>query len=183
MNTLFIDSHDELITVALKKGEEIYTLQKESHYEHGVLLMNMIKEIIEGNNLKVNDIKGIVAVNGPGSFTGLRIGLTIAKTMAYSLDIKVYLIDSLVSYLVSSDINENKEAVIEDNKGYYFLAFDKDNNPITDEIYTENIDKYNYKKVDNKLNVRKVIEYAMSKKDTPYHLVRANYVKKIEVEK
>ena len=183
MNTLFIDSHDELITVALKKGEEIFSLEKESHYEHGVLLMNMIKDIIEKNKLKVTDINNIVAVNGPGSFTGLRIGLTIAKTMAYSLNIKVYLIGSLESYLVSSDINENKEAVIEDNKGFYYQAFDKDNNPITEEIYTENIDKYNYKRVENKLNIKKVIEYALSKEDTPYHLVRANYVKKIEVEK
>ncbi len=183
MNTLFIDSHDELITVALRKGENIYKEEKESHYEHGVFLMNMIKNIIENNGLTAKDINNIVAVNGPGSFTGLRIGLTIAKTMAYSLNIPVYLVGSLESYLVSEGTNENKMSVIEDNKGFYIMVFDKDNNEIMKETYTENIDNFNYKKVNNHLDINKVLDYALKKEATPAHLVRANYVKKIEVEK
>lgn len=183
MNILFIDSHDELITVALKKGDEIFTMEKESHYEHGVLLMNMIKDIIEKNGLLVKDINEIVAVNGPGSFTGLRIGLTIAKTLGYCLNLDIHLVGSLESYLISSNIEGNKMSVIEDNKGYYCLAFDESNNVLVDETYTENIDNYNYPIVENKLDVNKVIDYALTKEATPFHLVRANYVKKIEVEK
>ena len=131
----------------------------------------------------VNDINKIVAVNGPGSFTGIRIGLTIAKTIGYSLNIDVHLVGSLESYLISSDYEGDKMSVIEDNKGFYIAVFDKNNNVIINESYVDNIDNYNYYKVENKLDVNKVIDYALNKPATPFHLVRANYVKKIEVEK
>ena len=183
MNTLFIDSHSEIITVALRKEGKVYKEEKESHYEHGVFLMNMVKDIIENNGLTTKDINEIVAINGPGSFTGLRIGLTIAKTMAYSLNIPVYLVGSLESYLVSNEIAKDKMSVIEDNKGYYYMVMDKDNNVLINETYIENIDDLNYEKVPNQLDINKVLDYALKKEATPAHLVRANYVKKIEVEK
>lgn len=182
MHTLFIDTHSELITVALL-DDKVITKTKESHYKHGVYLMPMIRSIILENNLTVKDIKNIVAINGPGSFTGLRIGLSAAKTMAYLLNVPIYLISSLTAYLVSSDINEDKMAIIEDNKGYYISVFSKDNKIVEEEKYVENIDNYNYKVVENKIDVKKVVEKALSTNSVPCHLVRASYVKKIEVEK
>jgi len=73
---------------------------------------------------------------------------------------------------------------MEDNKGYYVCEFDKDNNQVIEEQYVEDIDDFKDKyQVPLKLNVIKVIEYAMKGKNVDAHLVRANYVKKIEVEK
>ena len=181
--TLFIDTHDSLITVALYDGSKLIIKTQESLYSHAKYLMPMIDNILKENNLTVKDIKEIVAINGPGSFTGLRIGLSAAKTLAYSLNIPIYLISSLTAYLISSDIKEDKMAVIEDNKGYYVSAFDKDNNCILEETYKENIDDLNYIVVPEKLDVVKVIEFAKKSSPVDAHLVRANYVKKIEVEK
>jgi tRNA threonylcarbamoyladenosine biosynthesis protein TsaB len=48
-----------------------------------------IKELLTNNGFRWNDIKGVVVFNGPGSFTGLRIGATVANTLAYSLGIPV----------------------------------------------------------------------------------------------
>ena len=183
MYTLFIDTHDELITVALVNNEKVIEKTKESLYSHAVYLMPMIQDILKENDLTVKDINDIVAVNGPGSFTGLRIGLSAAKVMAYSLNIPIYLVSSLSAYLVSSDIKGSKEAVIEDNKGYYISIFDENNKPIIEEIYKEDISEYNYPKVEEKLDVKKVVLYAKSFEPVRAHLVRANYVKKIEVEK
>ena len=84
---LFIDTHAELITVALKNKDKLYIKTKESEYSHSVFTMPMIEELFKENNLNVKDLKKIIAVNGPGSFTGIRIGLSIAKTMAYALSI------------------------------------------------------------------------------------------------
>lgn len=179
---LFIDTHDELITIALKNKDRIYCKTKMSEYSHSIFTMPMIEEIFNENNLDVKDLKKIIVVNGPGSFTGIRIGLSIAKTMAYALKVDINTISSLKAYLISNDTTEDKMAVIEDNKGYYICAFDKNNNEILEEQYVEE-NNYNYKEVEHKLNVERIIDYCSNLKSENPHHVKANYVKKIEVEK
>lgn len=179
---LFIDTHDELITIALKNKDRIYCKTKMSEYSHSIFTMPMIEEIFSENNLDVKDLKKIIVVNGPGSFTGIRIGLSIAKTMAYALKLDINTISSLKAYLISNDTTEDKMAVIEDNKGYYICAFDKNNNEILEEQYVEE-NNYNYKEVEHKLNVERIIDYCSNLKSENPHHVKANYVKKIEVEK
>lgn len=184
MYTLFIDTSNEIITVSLYDGFNLIKKVQESEYSHAVYFVPMINDILKENKLTVKNIKNIVAVNGPGSFTGLRIGLSVAKTMAYSLNIPIYLISSLTSYLVSSIVMEDKMCVIPDNKGYYISMFDKDNSVLLEEQYVTDISEYkNIYKVPLELDIEKVIKYALNKEASVTHLVRANYVKKIEVEK
>jgi hypothetical protein len=76
--------------------------------------------------------------------------------MAYALNICINTISSLTAYLISSDLNENKMSVIEDNKGYYVSVFDKNNNIIIPEEYVEELD-YKYNIVENKLDIGKII--------------------------
>ncbi len=172
MNTLFIDTHDELITVSFVKDNDIFTKEviSESHSTH---LLPLIDEMLKEKNIKLNDFNRIVVVNGPGSFTGIRIGLTVAKTISYSLNIPIYTISSLKAYLVSSDLN-NKICVIEDSKGYY-IGTD------SFEIYTDTLDNYkDYNIVENKLNIEKIMKYIDTIKPVNVHGVKANYVKIIE---
>lgn len=179
---LFIDTHDELITIALKNNDDLFIKTKVSEYAHSVYTMPMIEEVFKENNLNIKDLEKIIVVNGPGSFTGIRIGLSIAKTLAYALNISINTISSLTAYLVSNETNENKKAVIEDNKGYYVSVFDKDNNIIVEETYCEE-DTYDYPLVEEKLDVEKIIDYCKDMKSENPHFVKANYIKKIEVEK
>ena len=134
---LFIDTHDELITIALKNKKDLFIKTQMSEYSHSVFTMPMIESIFKENNLNVKDLKKIIVVNGPGSFTGIRIGLSIAKTMAYALKIDINTISSLLAYLVSNDNNKKRRVVIEDNKGYYICAMDENNNIIVNEYYCE----------------------------------------------
>ncbi len=182
MTTLFIDTHDELISLALKKENNLYIKTKMSEYSHSIFTMTMIKELFEENNIDIKELEQIVVVNGPGSFTGIRIGLTIAKTLAYTLDIKINAISSLFAYLISNNNNEKRMAVIEDNKGFYVSAMDENNNIILKEQYIEN-NNYDYKQVEHKLNFEKIIDYCNNLKSENYHHIKANYIKKIEVEK
>lgn len=179
---LFIDTHDELITIALKNNEDLFIKTKVSEYAHSVYTMPMIEEVFKENNLNIKDLQKIIVVNGPGSFTGIRIGLSIAKTLAYALNISINTISSLTAYLVSNETNDNKKAVIEDNKGYYVSVFDKDNNIVVEETYCEE-DTYDYPLVEEKLDVEKIIDYCKDMKSENPHFVKANYIKKIEVEK
>lgn len=48
-----------------------------------------IEEILNKSSISLNDIQGIVAFQGPGSFTGLRIGLSVANALAYGLNVPV----------------------------------------------------------------------------------------------
>lgn len=180
---LFIDTHDELITVGLKNGEELYLKTQESEYSHSIYTMPMIESLFKDNNLNVKDLKKIIVVNGPGSFTGIRIGLSIAKTMAYALNIDINTISSLTAYLISNNNGEKRRAIIEDNKGYYISVFDENDNNIVPEFYSENDEYSEYKTVESKLDVNKIIDYCKDMKSENPHFVKANYVKKIEVEK
>mgnify|MGYP003308714202 FL=1 len=179
---LFIDTHDELITIALKNNEDLFIKTKVSEYAHSVYTMPMIEEVFKENNLNIKDLEKIIVVNGPGSFTGIRIGLSIAKTLAYALNISINTISSLTAYLVSNETNDNKKVVIEDNKGYFVSVFDKDNNIVVEETYCEE-DTYDYPLVEDKLDVEKIIDYCKDMKSENPHFVKANYIKKIEVEK
>ena len=179
---LFIDTHDELITIGLEYNDKLFIKTKESEYSHSIFTMPMIKEIFEENNLDIKDLDKVIVVNGPGSFTGIRIGLTIAKTLAYTLNIKINTISSLLAYLISNNNNEKRMAVIEDNKGYYVSAMDENNNIIVKEQYIEN-NNYDYKQVEHKLDLDKIIDYCNNLESENYHHIKANYIKKIEVEK
>lgn len=178
---LFIDTHAELITIALKNKEDLFIKTKESEYSHSIYTMPMIEEIFKENNLEIKDLEKIVVVNGPGSFTGIRIGLSIAKTIAYALKIKINTISSLTAYLVSNDLNKKRKAVIEDNKGYYISVFDENNENIVPEYYSEE-DKEDYPQVEEKLDVEKIIKYCENMESENPHFVKANYIKKIGVE-
>lgn len=178
---LFIDTHDSLITVALKNKDKLIIKTKESFFSHSIYTMPMIESLFKENNLSINDLKKIIVINGPGSFTGIRIGLSIAKTMAYALNIDINTISSLTAYLISNQNNKKRKSVIEDNQGYYISVMDENNKIIVPEYYSEE-DNQNYEKVENILDVNKIIDYCNNLKSENPHHIKANYVKKIEVE-
>lgn len=52
-------------------------------------LLIKISDLLDNNSLTLRDISSVVVFKGPGSFTGLRIGITVANTLAYSLNIPI----------------------------------------------------------------------------------------------
>lgn len=61
----------------------------EGHRQLAETLHTKIREVLENNNTAMSDISGIVVFKGPGSFMGLRIGMTVANTLAYSLNVPI----------------------------------------------------------------------------------------------
>ncbi len=171
MYTLFLDTHSKLITISFVKKDDIFTKTKISE-RHSVFVLPLINEMLKEKNITLKDFNEIIVVNGPGSFTGIRIGLTIAKTISYSLNIPIYTLSSLKAYLLSSDMRGI--SVIEDPKGFYIGIKGE-------EIYTHSLEEYSsYKVIENKLDILKIVKYFDNKKPLNVHGVKANYVKIIE---
>lgn len=89
MKNLFIDSSRKSLSVALSSSDKIIEISNVNSYsKHSNFLMNEIKRILDKFNLVPNDIDNFIVLNGPGSFTGVRVGVTIAKTIAWTLQKK-----------------------------------------------------------------------------------------------
>src|ERR1700691_120657 len=61
----------------------------QAHRELSDTIHKKIDELLKPQNKKLEDLQGIVCFKGPGSFTGLRIGLTVGNALAYSLSISI----------------------------------------------------------------------------------------------
>jgi tRNA threonylcarbamoyladenosine biosynthesis protein TsaB len=87
-------------------------------------LIPAIKEILAQESLSPSELTAIAVSVGPGSFTGLRVGLTAVKTMAYHLDVPVIPVSSLEALALSAGPQINPVAAILDaRKGEIYGAF------------------------------------------------------------
>lgn len=105
MIILSIDSSSKVATAALLNNDEVlgeHVLNNKR--EHSVLLMPMIENLLKDCNLTVNDIDGYVVSKGPGSFTGLRIGMATIKGLSFGSS-KPYISISTLDALAYSLIN------------------------------------------------------------------------------
>ncbi|MBQ3021038.1 MAG: tRNA (adenosine(37)-N6)-threonylcarbamoyltransferase complex dimerization subunit type 1 TsaB [Bacilli bacterium] len=188
MYCLFISTFDKLITIGLlKNGELIEELTQESNQNHSCFVMPMIDKIIKNNNILPSYLNEIIVVNGPGSFTGVRIGVIIAKTLAYTLNISIKTITSLEIFAVSNNSTKNKLVSISDLKGKYIGYFNKDNELINDYIYLKNSeysefikDKEDYLIDNTKFDLNSIYNYLKTKDNINPHLVNPIYIKGID---
>lgn len=186
MYSLFIDTHDKDITIVLFKDGKFYKSNiRESERNHSDYTMPMLNELLNDNNLTVHDLNEILVVNGPGSFTGVRLGVTIAKTLAYTLNIPIKTITSLECYALSDKENKEKLVTLHDIKGVYGVIF-KDNKMDGEIFYKSNadyeaMDKKDYKIIEKTTyDFDNIYEYMKNIKPTVAHKVNPLYVKVIE---
>lgn len=186
MYTLFISTYSKIVTIGLlKEGKLISKKEKESNRSHSIVLVPSIEEILKENNLEVNNLNEIIVVNGPGSFTGIRLGITVAKTLAYTLNIPIKTITSIEAISVGIKDN-NKIVYTTDNKGKYIGKFT--NNKLEELIYLKDNEaddclfKQSYKAYEdnNNLDLEAIYNYSKNLKPTPAHAVKAVYIKGIE---
>ncbi len=108
MKILAIDTSSKTCGVCiLEDKKEIYKKDLITERSHSIKLMPIIKEVFEKANLNIKDIDLIVCDKGPGSFTGIRIGVATAKAFSDSLDIPIIGVNSLET-LAYTYLNNNK---------------------------------------------------------------------------
>lgn len=95
---LLIETSSRLCSVAVAEGGRVIAEREDLNlqgFRHAEALHPMIKEVLAAAGLKVRDLTGIAAGQGPGSYTGLRIGLSAAKGLALPWGIPCYGVSSL----------------------------------------------------------------------------------------
>jgi len=93
---LGIDTTGEYCSVGLINGENmIAEISEKTPQEHSLKLIPFIDKLLKDNSLKIQDINAIAVSIGPGSFTGLKVGVAIAKTLSQALGIPIVGIPTL----------------------------------------------------------------------------------------
>lgn len=184
MYTLFIDTHDKNVLIILYKDGKIVAKEDIlSSNKHSEIAMPVLDKVLKSIDIDIKDINNVIVVNGPGSFTGERIAVTIGKTIAYCLNIPIRVIDSLT--ILALNINKDKKIVaLEDRNGAYVGEFDKDNKKIEELKYlgkTAYGEFKNNNEVETSLdiNYELVYEYTMKLNTLKPHEVKPLYIKGI----
>jgi tRNA threonylcarbamoyladenosine biosynthesis protein TsaB len=104
---LNIETATKVCSVALAiDGVEVLTKEMKSEkFSHSENLNLFIESIFEETNYALKDLDAVAVSKGPGSYTGLRIGVSTAKGLCYALDVPLVAVDSLesVAYLALQD--------------------------------------------------------------------------------
>ena len=192
-----IDTSDENFTaVYLYKDGEIF--EKTSHLERGHIknLMPFISFVLEEARLKISELDFISLVEGPGSWTGLRIGFSTVKVLCMVNNLNLILVNNfelMQKYFINSEnFTEYAFLIKSSNKNYYY-RYSLKGEEFIDGIASEetlkqkypNIHCINFEKLDKKNYLETSVEKFKNKKFTdvdnsePYYIsvgdLRSNF--------
>jgi tRNA threonylcarbamoyladenosine biosynthesis protein TsaB len=106
INTALNDAY-----VGISQGIELMgTASNESPFDHASFLQPAVKQLCEQFNISLDKIDAVSVVNGPGSYTGLRVGLSAAKGICYALNKPLICINTL-EWLAKSMCDENIDLI------------------------------------------------------------------------
>ena len=204
MNLFYIDTSSSYLysgivsNNSLKASRKVFFGSELSKYA-----LNEISKMFEEINILPKDIDKIIVVAGPGSFTGIRIGMTIAKIFAFSLKKEITTLSSLEAMAYSSNLESIKVPILDARRGYVYAGvYDENNNIILDDQYIslEKLQKYldslkkeyifitndsklaNLNRIKYNPDILKIVNIVKDRKSINPHLVEPLYLKLTEAE-
>lgn len=197
MKNLLIDTSTSNFLVSIIENEEIlYKFQDEIKTDMASKILPIIDNSFKHVNFKFSDIDKIFVVNGPGSFTGIRVGVTVAKTLAWSLKKEIITLSSLE--LIATTPTDKKYIVpmIDARRGNVFAGiYDKELNVIKEDKLvnlnelTSNLNNdYEFVSYDNipaikpNIDILKIINKHKNDKGINPHNINPKYLKLTEAE-
>lgn len=201
---LYLDTSSNYLYTGIVEGTKVLAYRfKELDSDLSSMTLPEIDSMFKEINASPKDIDKIMVVVGPGSFTGVRIGVTIAKVYAWSLNKEIIEISSLEAMASSATGYDYVVPAIDARRGFVFAGiYDKDNNKVLEDRYIElskleeEIDKLPSKGVivsNNDLetskevikytpNLEKIFELYGDRKSVNAHQVEPEYLKLTEAE-
>ena len=129
MNYLALDASTEACSVALQVNGKTFSRYELCPQSHSLHLLPMIDAVLNEANIKLSELDGLIFGQGPGSFTGVRIGVGVAQGLAFSANLPVVGVSSLQAMAQLAYIEHGEKQVIaaidarmsEVYNGYYTL--------------------------------------------------------------
>ena len=116
MNYLAIDASTEACSVALQVNGKMYSRYDLCPQSHSLQLLPMVDELLTEAGIKISQCDGLVFGRGPGSFTGVRIGVGVAQGLAFAANLPVVGVSSLQAMaqlaFMQGKLNEQQTGVI-----------------------------------------------------------------------
>ena len=198
MISLFIDTSNSDVSIAVCKDDEILASICDSIPNmHSVYVVPYLEKIVNEAGVDFSDIDKIMVVNGPGSFTGIRIGLTVAKILGYCLNKCIIPVSSLKALALSSSGDYIMSIIDARNDNYYIGFYDRYYNEIIPEHFANikeindlllkyddvclvsnselNINNYIVNKVS--YDVLNIVNYYKDEEEIDAHNLKSNYLK------
>ncbi len=205
MISLFIDtSYHNIIVGIYRDLDELCCLIEKNDNHLSTRLLPLIETAFLAVNIPIQKIDKIFVINGPGSFTGIRIGLVTAKTIGWALKKKVVILSELELLATTETKKKYVLPMIDARRGYVYAGLydnmlkvirkDKyiEKEKLLSSVYEkykkEEVDILSYDDIENlkveepKINVVKIIQKHLNDEGQNAHQVNPNYLKKTEAE-
>ena len=211
MNILCIETSHEFGSVSLITKSDIYTQEyTEKTYSHAEKINLLIDQCLRLAHITLNDLDSIAVNGGPGSYTGLRIGVSTAKALCYSLSIPLVSLDSFQIMHQATIANKHPSVVSYHTRAHEMMiqAYDLEGNnspvqhinlnenqqlPYTERLWIgSGVDKLlshlNLHQTPNirphaRLMTSLAKEYTLSRHFEDYRTFEPNYMKKVHISK
>ena len=125
MYTLILDTAERNLGVLLAKNDKIVDyISYPAFRKQSELLVEELDRLMKKNEIEYNEIESIYINNGPGSYTGVRMSLAVAKTLSFIYPINVFLVSSL---LAQTGLTKLRTLSLIDARAgrYYFAVYEK----------------------------------------------------------
>lgn len=203
MNYFYIDTSSSYLYAGIVSNDKLIGEVKNNFGSNlSKYAVSEIQRLFKQTSLNPNDIDKIIVVSGPGSFTGIRIGMTFAKIFAYSKNIDITSITSLDAMARSVNLKKILVPLIDARRGYVYAGVYKDDKIIIENQYiklndlvlklNEMKEEYLFITNDKKLNLDNCVNYnpnilniVLSYKDKQSinsNLIEPTYLKLTEAE-
>lgn len=146
---LNIETATKNCSVSISKNGKTIALKElnEGGYSHAEKLHEFIKEVVNEAGIKLSNLKAVAVSKGPGSYTGLRIGVSAAKGLCFVLEIPLIAVNTLQSLAQSVVISEGfKIPLLDARRMEVYCAVYNSTNEIQAKVTAEIIDKDSFKK-------------------------------------
>ncbi|HET9836075.1 MAG TPA: tRNA (adenosine(37)-N6)-threonylcarbamoyltransferase complex dimerization subunit type 1 TsaB [Rhodanobacteraceae bacterium] len=127
MILLALETSTESCSVALLHGDALIERSELAPRRHAELVLPMAESLLAEAGLKRAQLDGIAVGRGPGAFTGVRLGVSVAQGLAFALDIPVVTVSSLAALAMQAPRNEAAILAVMDARmgEVYACAFQK----------------------------------------------------------
>lgn len=193
LKRLAIDTATKYIYLALMiDDKEVSSIYQEGDNNHSVTIIPLLAELLKNAEISLQDLDEIIVGVGPGSYTGVRIGVTVGKMIGYLNNINIYQVSSL-ALLASTSKQKYILPLIDARRNNAFMAFfnqEKKKLTYLKNDTLENIEAFKSNIIEKyeviefgKPNLKKIIDSNLMVKIEDIHNLTPNYLRITEAER